>query len=145
MLSARPVTATIGTARSRKERQDANDFFGLPAEREHQNDVFGVQAAQVAVNRLARMQKVAARPRRGECRGNFLADQARLAHAADDHAAARRMKQPHRMAKLFAQPVRQGEQRLPLAANHLPGQTKLLKRAERIGGMPRSGCHERHP
>jgi hypothetical protein len=49
------------------------------------------------------------------------------------------------MAKFFTQAVGKIEQRLALAADNLAGEAKLLKRAEGIGHMPRSGCHDRHP
>ena len=127
------MTATIGTSQLRERRQNANDLFGLAAERENKGHIVGMNAAQVAVNRFRRMQKVAPRARRGKRRGDLLADQPRLAHAADDHAAAAALQQCHRMAELFAQPIGQGEQRLTLGANDLAGQAKLLKRAERIG------------
>ena len=62
--------------------QQPDDLLGLAALREDQHHVVAADAAQVAVDRLGRVQAVAARAGRGQRGRDLLADQAGLAHAA---------------------------------------------------------------
>ena len=52
-----------------------------------------MHAAQVAMDCLGRMQKVSTRARRGKRSGQFLANEASLAHACDNQVALQRLEQ----------------------------------------------------
>ena len=52
--------ATIGTPQFGQRGQQADDFLGFAALRENQHHVVAMDAAQVAVDRLGRVQEMAA-------------------------------------------------------------------------------------
>ena len=82
LLDAWPVIAKIGTPKFGKRRQQADDFLGLAALREDQHHVVAMNAAQVAMNGLGGMQKMAGRAGRSQRGHDLVADQSRLAHPA---------------------------------------------------------------
>ena len=67
---------------------------------------------QVAVDRFARMQVMAAGAGRGQRGGDLLADQAGFAHAGDDDAALAAVDKSTALTEFGIQPVGQPQQRL---------------------------------
>ena len=74
VLSARPVIAMIGTPKSASERQQPQDLRRLAALGENQRHVVGMDAAQVAVDRLGRVEAMAGRAGGGQRGHDLLAD-----------------------------------------------------------------------
>ena len=120
--------------------QQADDLLGLAALREDQHHVVAAHAAQVAVDRLGRVQAMAGRAGRGQRGHDLLADQPRLAHAADDHVPPARMDQFDGPAKLAVEPVGQLGQGAALGEDHLPGEAELFEGAQ-IARSGSSGFH----
>ncbi len=132
-LAARPtvlvraaVIATSGTPNSRSDGNSCVDFGRFAALREHHDHVVGMNAAQIAVKRLGRMQKMGRRARRRKRGGNFLPDQPGLAHAGDDRAALAGVQQLDRLAERGIQTVRNLPNAGRLAAHDLSRRAKLF-------------------
>ena len=85
--SAVPVMATTGTFIFSSCPSEARDLGRLAAVRQDQDDVLRADAAQVAVDRLGRVQKVARRAGRRQRGRDLLGDDAGLADAAGDDLA----------------------------------------------------------
>ena len=129
VLAARPVMATIGTPKLGQRGQQADDLFRFAALREHQHHVVAADAAQVAVDRLGRVQAMAGGAGRGQRGHDLLAHQSRLAHAGDNHVAAALKDQLHGPAELAVEPVGHLRQGTAFGKDHLPGEAELLERA----------------
>ena len=143
VLSARAVIGEDRHAQLGQRRQQADDLLRLAALREHQHHVLGVDAAQVAVDRLGRVQAVAASAGRGQRGHDLLADQARLAHAGDDHvAAALRRGSSTARQNSCVEPFGHLGQGAAFGLEDLPGVAELLEVAERMRGLSRLCFHE---
>ena len=68
--------------------EQAGEFLGLAAVRQRDHDVARLNHAEVAVHGLGRVHEVGGRAGARERRRDLPADDARLAHAGEDHAAA---------------------------------------------------------
>ena len=90
-----------------------------------------MDATQVAVYRFGRVKKMAPRAGRGQRGGDLLADQAGLADASDDHAAAALVEFIRRAAELRVEPPAETLNCLGLDLDYLPGIAELFRRAER--------------
>lgn len=86
------------------DRKQSGELFGLATIRERDEDIVFRHASQVAVDRLGGMHPVARCARRGKRRGEFLADNPRLAHPCDDDASLTLHQQRHRLLKRAADP-----------------------------------------
>ena len=117
-----------------QRRQELHDFGRLAALREHHDDVVRMNAAQVAVKRLGRVQKVGPRAGRGKRGRDLLADQPGLAHAGDDRAALAREQQLHRLAERGIEAVRNLPNAGRLAAHDLAGSAELFFGGQSVCG-----------
>ena len=132
-LAARPtllvraaVIAIERHAELAERRQELRDLGRFAALREHHDDVVRVDAAQIAVKRLGRVQKMGRRAR-GRKRGrDLLADQPGLAHAGNDRAALAREQQLDRLAERGVQAIRNLPNAGRLAAHDLARGPKLF-------------------
>ena len=98
--------------------QQRDDFFGVAAVGHGQHHVIAHQHAQIAMNRLGRMQKNRRCPRAGKCRGDFPSDQPRFPHADHDHAALAGQQQFDGSLKARIQTLQQSVERLGLDAQN---------------------------
>ena len=104
-LPARSVIAIKHAPSRRSAGISRKHFLGLAALRKRDHHVVGADPAQVAVDRLGRMERKGPGAGRGQRRRQLLADQPRLAHPRDDHAARRAMDQVGRPRDRIAQPI----------------------------------------
>ena len=91
--------------------QQAQDLVGLAAARERHDDVVGLDDAKVAVNRFGRMEEEGRRAGARQRGGDLAADDARLAHAGDDHAAAALEEEAHRLLEAVIEAIDEREDR----------------------------------
>ncbi len=146
-VAARPRRAR-GPAGDRHDRhaqlgqrgQQADDLLRLAALREDQHHVVAADAAQVAVDRLGRVQAMAGRAGRGQRGHDLLAHQPRLAHAGDDHVPPALKDQLHGPAKLAVEPVGHLGQGAAFGQDHLPGEAELLEGAQDARRRRRLPC-----
>ena len=120
--------------------QQADDLLRFAALREDQHHVVRAHPAQVAVDRLGRVQAMAGRAGRGQRGHDLLADQAGLAHAGDDHVAPAGIDQLHRPAELAVEPVGHSARGAAFGQDHLPGEAELLEGAQLARGERRLPC-----
>ena len=83
-----PVIAISARADALQRLQDARQFFGLAAIRHGDDHIVGLDDPKVAVHGFGGMQEERRRAGAREGRGDLAADDAGLAHAGDDDAAA---------------------------------------------------------
>ena len=89
--------------------EQSKQFIGLAAMRQRDDDVLRLENAEVAVDGLRRMKKERRRAGAGERGRDLPADDARLAHAGDDDAAAAVEQQPHRALEAVVEAIDQRE------------------------------------
>lgn len=94
------------------EREQAADLISLPAVGQGEQQIVGSDTAEVAVQRLGRMDEVGLRARRSKRRGNLAANEAGLADAGDDDATPDVLEQIDRGDERGVEPPGKIEQRL---------------------------------
>ena len=83
-----PVIAMSLRAEASDRFQQPQQLLGLAAVRERDHDVVVANRTEIAVGRLGRMEEPGRRAGARQSRGDLSADDAGLAHAGDDDAAA---------------------------------------------------------
>ena len=109
-----------------QRRQQTQNLLGLAALRERDHHVVGPDSAEIAVDRLGRVERE--RPGAGgrQRRGQLLAHEPRLAHAGDDHAPLAAVNHPGRSRDRAVQPLANPPQRLGFNPKHLAGEGDSL-------------------
>ncbi|MCY1238518.1 hypothetical protein D9M72_512600 [compost metagenome] len=102
-----------------QERQNADQLFRFPAVRNHQHHINGLDHAEVTMECLARVHRKRRRPCRCHGGSDLLPDQARLAHADNNHPAAGIPDDVDRLLKAPVDTVRHAIQRLHLCGNNI--------------------------
>ena len=152
--SAMPQSSVTSAARASVERgiaghrdqlradpadrlEQAKQFLGLAAVRQRDHDVVVANRAEVAVDRFGRVQEPGRRAGARERRRDLAADDARLAHAGDDDAAAAVVEQLDRALEVAVDAIDQAEDRRRLGAQDL---ARELEAGDRVGGHAAAAC-----
>ena len=112
-------------------RHQRHDFLGVSAVGNRQHRVARQHHAQIAVQRLRRMQEHRRRARRRKRRRDLPPDQSGLAHARDDHAPLARQQQLDRLLEFPVQPLRQRLNRFRLDPQNAPRRLQTRRRIHR--------------
>ena len=120
-------------AADRLEQPD--QLLGLAAVRQREHDVVVADRAEVAVDRLGRVEEEGRRAGARQRRGDLAADDARLAHAGDDDAAAALEQQLDGALEVVVEAIDQAEDRRRLGAQHLAGE--IERRSSVVGAHHR--------
>ena len=105
--------------------EQPENLAGLAAVRQRDHGVVRLQRAEVAVNGVGRVQEERGRAGARQRRGDLAADDARLAHAGQQHAAAAGGEQIDGGGERGVQAVDQPEDGVGLDAKDLPGQVEF--------------------
>ncbi len=113
--------------------EQPREFLGLAAVRQRDHDVARLDHAEVAVHGLGRVQEEGGRAGARERRGDLAADDARLAHAGDDDAAAAVADQRDGAREALVEPIDERPDGGRLGLQHLAGERQISHRTSRSG------------
>ena len=125
-----PVMAISLRAQPADRFEQPHQLLGLAAVRERDDHIVVANGAEIAVRGFGRVQEPGRGARAREGRRDLPADDARLAHAGDDHPAATVEEQLHRALEGAVDAVDQPEDRGRFDPEHFPGE---IQRGSRIG------------
>ena len=124
VISRAPSRLIVSSSRS--------SLVGLAAVRQRNDHVVGLDHAEIAVNRFGRVEEEGRRAGAGERGGDLPADDARLAHAGDDDAAAAVEQQPDGALEAVVEPIDEREDRGRLGLQDLARERDVRPRSARV-------------
>ncbi len=130
-----PVSATSGADEALQPGHEAQDLLGVAAVRDGEQHVALDDAAEVAVDRLGRMQEERGRAGRREGGRDLLGDDPALAHAGGDHAPRAGEERLDRALEALVEPRDQLADGVGLDLEHLAG--GIQRHAPHPSGKPR--------
>jgi hypothetical protein len=110
-----------------EQRYQTDNLFGCAAVGKHESNIAARDATEVTVQRLGRMQEVASATGRTECGGNFLSDQAGLAHAQHDHISLAVDNPLHRVDKVCIKAIGEVGQCVGFVVHDLTPHSQLVR------------------
>ena len=122
LAERRPAVAGDGDearAQPLDRLEQAQQLLRLAAVRQRDDHVFRLDDAEVAVRGFGRVEEEGGRAGARQRRRNLAADDPRLAHAGDDHAAAALEQQPHRLLEALVEALDEREDRGRFRLQHL--------------------------